>query len=64
MNDCFLLEWSMKIKEQTINLKRKYSIKLPDAIVASTCLIFELPLITADKGFTKIKELDLVLIEV
>ena len=64
LNDCFLIEWSMKIKEQTINLKRKYSIKLPDAIVASTCLIFELPLITADKGFTKIKELDLVLIEV
>jgi predicted nucleic acid-binding protein len=64
IEDCFLIEWSTKIKDQTIFLRRKYSIKLPDAIVASTSIVFELPLITADKAFSKIKELDLVIIEV
>jgi hypothetical protein len=63
LNDCFQIEWNTKIKEQTIQLKRKYSIKLPDAIIAASCLVYEIPLVTADKGFSKIDELDLVLVE-
>jgi len=63
INDSFNIDWNLKIKEKTIELKRKYNIKLPDAIIASTSLIYELPLITADKGFSKIVELDLILIE-
>lgn len=63
LNDCFSVEWNSKIKEKTIELKKKYTIKLPDAIIASTSLIYELPLVSADKGFSKIEELDLILIE-
>jgi predicted nucleic acid-binding protein len=63
LNDCFQIEWNVKIKEQTIILKRNYPIKLPDAIIAATALIYNIPLVTADKGFSRIKELDLVLIE-
>jgi predicted nucleic acid-binding protein len=63
LNDCFLIEWNTKIKEQTIQLKRKYSVKTPDAIIAATGLVYGMPLVTADRGFSKIKELDLVLIE-
>jgi predicted nucleic acid-binding protein len=64
INDCFQIDWNNKIKDQTILLKRKYNIKLPDAIIASTCLTYKLPLVTADKGFSKILELDLFLIEI
>jgi hypothetical protein len=64
LNDCFQIEWNTKIKEQTIQLKRKYNIKLPDAIIAATSLVYNIPLITADKGFSKMKELDIVFIEV
>lgn len=64
LKDCFVIDWSEKIKNQTIKLKRKYNMKLPDAIVAATCLAHKLPLVTADKGFSKIKELDLFLIEI
>lgn len=63
LNDCFIAEWNSKIKEKTINLKKKYQIKLPDAIIAATALTFNIPLVTADKGFSKILELDLILIE-
>jgi predicted nucleic acid-binding protein len=63
LNDCFIIEWNTKIKERTILLRKKYQIKLPDAIVASTSIVYEIPLVTADKGFSKIKELELVLIE-
>lgn len=61
--DCFNIEWNNKIKEQVIELRKKYTIKLPDAIIAATSIIYSLPLVTADKGFSKIEELDLILIE-
>ncbi len=64
LSDCYQIEWDIKIKAQTIQLKKKYHIKLPDAIIAASGLVYNLPLVTADKGFSKIKELDLILIEV
>jgi predicted nucleic acid-binding protein len=64
LDDCFQIEWNTKLKAQTIELKKKYSIKLPDAIIAATCLSYKLPLVTADKSFSIISELELFLIEV
>lgn len=63
LSDIFNIEWNSKIKEKTIELRKKYNIKLPDAIIASTSLIYQIPLVTADKGYSKIEELDLILIE-
>ncbi len=63
IDDCFLIDWNSKIKHQTIALRRKYTLKLPDAIIAATSIVYDLPLVTADKGYTKIKELDLVLVD-
>lgn len=48
------------IKEKHIKIKRAYSIKLPDAIIAATALVFDMPFITADNGFKKITELKLI----
>ena len=64
INDCFMIDWNVKIKEKTIELRKKYTLKLPDAIIAATSLIYGVPLVTADKGFMKIKELDLILLEI
>lgn len=62
LNDCKILNLNQYIEENSILLRKKYKIKLPDAIVASTSMYCGLPLITADKGFSKIKELNLELI--
>ncbi|MBX3042638.1 MAG: PIN domain-containing protein [Candidatus Kapabacteria bacterium] len=64
INDCFYFEWNTQIKDTTINLRKKYNIKLPDAIIAATSINYELPLVTADKRFTMIKELDLLILEI
>ena len=64
IKDCFGVDWNSKIKEKTIDLRKNYSIKLPDAIIASTAIVYGLPLVTADKGFSNIDELDLILIEI
>jgi predicted nucleic acid-binding protein len=64
LKDIFCIEWNYSIKEKTIELRKKYKIKLPDAIIASTSIIYDIPLVTADKGFDKINELDLILFEI
>ncbi len=63
LNDCSELSLTDEIKEKTIELRKKYRIKLPDAIVAASAIVNNLPLITADKGFRQILELSLELID-
>lgn len=48
------------IKERTIKLRQKYKIKLPDAIIAATSIENNIPLLSADKDFDKIQELDFI----
>ncbi len=40
-----------------IVIKKKYKLKLPDAIIAATAIIHDTILITEDKDFSKIQEL-------
>jgi predicted nucleic acid-binding protein len=54
---CFVAEINPAIKQIYIELRRKYSIKLPDAIIAATAIYLDMPLLTSDKGFQKIEEL-------
>jgi tRNA(fMet)-specific endonuclease VapC len=43
-----------------IFIKKKYKLKLPDAIIAATAIINDAILVTKDKDFSKIQELKLV----
>ncbi len=63
LNECIIINLNQNIEQTAISLRKKYKIKLPDSIVASTAICYNIPLITADKGFSKIKELNLVLID-
>ena len=62
LSDCKEITLSNEIKEKTIELRKKYKTKLPDAIIAASAIVKGLPLITADKGFNQIKELNLEMI--
>jgi hypothetical protein len=48
------------IKRETIHLKRKYKIKLPDAIICATALFLKASFLTFDRNFKKIKEVTLI----
>ncbi|MBB5438817.1 hypothetical protein HDC92_002498 [Pedobacter sp. AK017] len=63
LNTCFKVNHSQAITELTIQLRREHNVKIPDAIVAATAQLLQLPLITADKGFAKIKGIDCILLE-
>jgi predicted nucleic acid-binding protein len=60
LNECFIIEISSQIKENTIFLRRKYSLKLPDAIIAGSALSLNVPLVTADKKMSGVKEIDMI----
>jgi len=46
-----------QIKEITINLRRKHpKLKLPDSLILATSIYLDMDFITADKGFSNIKE--------
>lgn len=62
INDCKEIALSNEIKEKTIEIRKKYRTKLPDAIIAASAIVNNLPLITADKGFNQIEELNLQVI--
>ena len=50
-----------KIIDKTIQICRKSKIKLPDAIIAATCLVYDMTLVTRNIGdFDKIEGLKLI----
>ncbi len=61
---CSIIPFTNKIKSKAILIKRQIKIPLPDAIIAATAIQEGLTLVTADKGFKRINELQLILIEV
>jgi len=63
ISDVLVLGWYPELRNMTISLRKKHAIKLPDAIVAATSMTYGVPLVTADRGFSKIEDLDLILLD-
>jgi predicted nucleic acid-binding protein len=61
LRSCFIVDIENPIKEIAIDIRKKYSMKLPDAVIAATAIHLQLPLITADTDFEKIDNLMLYL---
>lgn len=64
IDDCIVIDLNEDIKEIVIKLRNNNKIKLPDSIIAATSVYFDIPFITADKGFKKIEELNLLFYQV
>jgi len=64
LDSCIIIDLNQAIKRATINLKQNYKIKLPDAIIAATSIYMNLPLISADKNFDRIDDLQFIRYEV
>ncbi|NMM50765.1 type II toxin-antitoxin system VapC family toxin [Marinigracilibium pacificum] len=64
LNECIIRDISGEIKELTIEFRRKSKLKLPDSIIAATAYFNKLPLLTADKQFRTVDELDVIIYDV
>ncbi len=62
LEDCIIIDLNPDIKNIAIKLRQQYAIKTPDAIIAATSKFMQLPLVTSDKGFRKLKDLEIILI--
>jgi predicted nucleic acid-binding protein len=62
IDNCVLVDFNHEIKSEAIRLRRDFKLKLPDAIIAATARYLHLPLLTADKHFKKIDDIELLFI--
>jgi len=56
--------YSPEIERMTIAIKKAQKIKIPDAIIAASAIVNDIPLLTSDKAFGKIKDLRCIVFEV
>lgn len=62
LSECYIVDIEPAIKDITIDIRSKFKIKLPDAVIAATAIYFDLPLFTMDKGFKTIANLQAVIL--
>ncbi|MFA6401701.1 MAG: type II toxin-antitoxin system VapC family toxin [Salinivirgaceae bacterium] len=61
INDSMVIELERSIKLKTADIRKMHPIKLPDAIIAATALVYNLTLITRNtKDFDKIEGLEVL----
>ncbi|KAF0239407.1 MAG: PilT protein domain-containing protein [Chitinophagaceae bacterium] len=60
LSNCFVINLTTSLKNNYIKTRRQYNLKLADSLIAATSIDYGIPLITADKAFMQIKEIDLV----
>jgi predicted nucleic acid-binding protein len=60
LDECLLIDYSYQIRQQTILVKQQYNLKIADAFIAATSLEFDIALISADKVFSRVNELNFV----
>ncbi|WP_456426828.1 type II toxin-antitoxin system VapC family toxin [Desulfurobacterium sp.] len=56
LQEFFIIEINREIAERTIQIRRKYKIKLPDAIICASASVTDAILITADTRLGKVRE--------
>ena len=61
IDDVRVIEMEKTIKYKAVDIRKKYRIKLPDAIIAATAITYELILISRNvSDFKNIRELQLI----
>lgn len=63
LNDCIIIDINNEIKTLSVHYRIKNKLKLPDAIIAATAQHLGIPLLTADRDFSNLKNIDIVIFE-
>lgn len=58
-----MVQFNEEIKNLTVEIRRESKVKLPDSIVAATSVFLNMTLVTADKGFKKLKSGNALIID-
>jgi len=60
LSDCNVIEMNPNIKSAAIKIRKTQRLKLPDSIIAATCEYLNVPMLTADDEFSKLKSLNIL----
>ena len=60
LKDCSIIPLNERIKEKYVDIRKSYHLKLPDAVIAATALVLDVPLITSDKQFKTVEDIKLI----
>ncbi len=60
LKQCLYIDYNYQIKQRTISIKSSYALKLADAFIAASSIEFDIPLVSADKVFNKVTELNFI----
>ena len=61
INDCAIIELEQAVKHKTAEIRKQHRIKLPDAIIAASALVYDLVLISRNvSDFSNINYLQLI----
>jgi len=63
LDDCVIIDINDQIKNGTIRFRRNYGLKLPDSIIAATAYYLGIPLLSGDKDFLVVKDIDFIFYE-
>jgi len=63
LKEVTIVDINSEIKKIVIGLRKSHKIKLPDAIIAGSSYFLNFPLLTSDKDFTNLSELNILLYE-
>jgi predicted nucleic acid-binding protein len=63
IGDCEVLELSSDIQNVAVEFRKKFNLKLPDAIIAASSYCTNIPLLTYDAAFGRLEEMDVVILE-
>lgn len=63
LQEVSIIEMNAAIKAFTIDLRRKYRLKMPDSIIAATAQHWNLPLLSADQKMERVEEITFFLYE-
>ena len=63
LSNCLIVDINNIIKNLTIDFRKNSKLKLPDSIIAATAYHHRLPLLTADKIFKTVDDLEVILYE-
>jgi len=54
--DLTIIDVNQRIKEVALDLRKRHGLKIPDCLIAATAIHLDVPLVTTDKHFDRLKD--------
>lgn len=64
LSNCTIIGLNEEVKRKTIEIRINNKLKIPDSIIAATAIYLKIPLVSADKQFKQLEDINLIFYQV